>query len=148
MWDVLPIMQSLLNNEKDYVIFFFFFRLFSSIRGSHSVLSFSKAFCFQCPSFSHQLPPYLLSVHLEIFSSASLSPGNSISITLLLTYSWSLLMTRQYHLSLLSLIFIPNRSTLTIPLMKSFIIFSFLVIPWQTSTFASMQFPSLPLVSL
>ena len=42
-----------------------------------------------------------------------LFPSNSISIIFLPTYSWSLLMTYPYHLSLPSLIFIPNRSTLT-----------------------------------
>ena len=55
-----------------------------------------------------------------------LFPGNSISVTHLLTYYWSLLMTCPYHLSLLSLIFIPNCSTLTVPLMYSFLILSFL----------------------
>ena len=39
-----------------------------------------------------------------------LFPGNSISIIFLPTYSWSLLMTCPYHLSLPSLIFIPNCS--------------------------------------
>ena len=58
-----------------------------------------------------------------------LFPGNSISIILLPTYSWSLLMTCPYHLSLPSLIFIPNRSTLTVPLICSFLILSFLVTP-------------------
>ena len=58
-----------------------------------------------------------------------LFPGDSISITLLPTYSWSLLMTCPYHLSLLSLIFILNCSTLTVPLMYSFLILSFLVTP-------------------
>ena len=38
-------------------------------------------------------------------------------------------MTCPYHLSLPSVIFIPNRSTLTVPLMYSFLILSFLVIP-------------------
>ena len=38
-------------------------------------------------------------------------------------------MTCPYHLSLPSLIFIPNRSTLTVPLMHSFLILSFLVTP-------------------
>ena len=38
-------------------------------------------------------------------------------------------MTCLYHLSLSSLIFIPNRSTLTVPLMHSFLILSFLVTP-------------------
>ena len=55
--------------------------------------------------------------------------GNSISIIFLLTYSWSLFMTYPYHLSLSSLIFIPSHSTLTVLLMYSFLILSFLVTP-------------------
>ena len=47
---------------------------------------------------------------------------NTISITLLPTYSRSLLMTCPYHLSLPFFIFIPNRSTLTVPLMYSFVL--------------------------
>ena len=58
-----------------------------------------------------------------------LFPGNSISIIFLPTYSWSLLMTCPYHLSLPSLIFIPNCSTLAVLLMWSFLIMSFLVTP-------------------
>ena len=58
-----------------------------------------------------------------------LFPGNSISIIFLPTYSWSLLMTCPYHLNLPSFIFIPNRSTLTVLLMCSFLILSFLVTP-------------------
>ena len=46
-----------------------------------------------------------------------LFPGNFISITLILPYFWSLFMACPYHLSLFSLIFIPNRSTLAVPLM-------------------------------
>ena len=55
--------------------------------------------------------------------------GKSISIIFLSTYFWSLLMTCPYHLSLSSFIFIPNRSTLTVLLMYSFLILSFLVTP-------------------
>ena len=58
-----------------------------------------------------------------------LFPGNSIFITLFPTYFWSLLMTCPYHLSLPSIIFIPNRFTLTVPLMYSFLILFFLVTP-------------------
>ena len=57
-----------------------------------------------------------------------LFPGNSISIIFLPTYSWSLLMTCPYHLSLPSLIFIPNCSTLTVLLMCSFLILSLLCV--------------------
>ena len=53
--------------------------------------------------------------------------GNSISIIFLRTYSWSLLITCPYYLSLPSLIFISNRSTLNVPLMYSFLILFFLV---------------------
>ena len=55
--------------------------------------------------------------------------SNFISIILLPIYSWSLFMICPYHLSLSSLIFIPNRSTLTVPLMYSFLILSFFVTP-------------------
>ena len=54
------------------IIFFFSFRPFLLVRGGHSVLSFSTSFCLQCPSPSHQLPPYLLLPHLKIFSLVSL----------------------------------------------------------------------------
>ena len=58
-----------------------------------------------------------------------LFPSNSVSIIFLPTYSWSLLMTCPYQLSLPSLIFIPSRSTLTVLLIYSFLILSFLVTP-------------------
>ena len=58
-----------------------------------------------------------------------LFPRNSISIVFLPTYSWSLLMTCPYHLSIPFLIFIPNCSTLAVPLMCSFLILSSLVTP-------------------
>ena len=59
-----------------------------------------------------------------------LFPGNSKSIIIFFpTLSWSLLMKYPYHLSLPSLIFIPNRSTLTVLLMYSFLILFFLVTP-------------------
>ena len=82
---------------------------------------------------------FLMSIFLHIFRHYSrnllfgfplfLFSGISVYITLLPTYSWSLLMTCPYHLSLTSLIFISNRSTLTVRLMYSFLILSFLVTP-------------------
>ena len=113
-------------------IFFFSFRPFPLVRGGHSISSFSTSFCLQCPSPSHQHPSYLLLPYLKIFFFGFpllLFPGNSISIIFLPTYSWSLFMTCPYHLSLPSLIFIPNRSTLTVLLMCLFLILSFLVTP-------------------
>ena len=65
----------------------------------------------------------LFGLPLFLFSS------NSISITVLPTYSWSLLVTCPYHLSLPSLILIPNCFILTAPLKYSFLILSFLVVP-------------------
>ena len=53
-----------------------------------------------------------------------LFPSNSISIIFLPAYSWSLLMTSPYHLSLPFLIFIPNRSTLTVLLTPVCCLFS------------------------
>ena len=115
--------------------YIFSFRSFPSIRGSHSVLFASKPSCLQRLSPSHQLPVYLLLLDLKIFKNflfglpLFLFPGNSISIIFLPTNSLSLLVTCPYHLSLPSLIFIPNRSTLTVLLMYSFLILSFLVTP-------------------
>ena len=59
-----------------------------------------------------------------------LFPENSISIIFLPTYSCFLRITCPYHLILSSLIFIPNcSSTLTVLLMYSFLILTFLVTP-------------------
>ena len=82
-------------------------------------------------SFAPAFPisSFIKSKNLLFGLSLFLFPGNSISIIFLSTYSWSLLMTCPYQLSLPSLIFIPNRSTLTVLLMYSFLILSFLVIP-------------------
>ena len=52
-----------------------------------------------------------------------LFPCNSISIIFISTYSWSLLMTCPYHLSLPSLIFIPKRSFTPSPLSLSHFFF-------------------------
>ena len=78
-------------------------------------MSFSLALTCPLSSFT---PSKNLLFGLPLF----LFPGNSISIILLPTCSWSFLMTCPYHLNLPSLIFIPNRSTLTVPLMYSFLI--------------------------
>ena len=52
--------------------FFFFFQPFPSVRGGHSISSFSTSFCLQHPSPSHQLPAYLPLLHLKLFSLVSL----------------------------------------------------------------------------
>ena len=75
------------------------------------------------------ISPFSTSKNLLLGLPLLVLPGNSIFIIFLATYSCSLLMTCPYHLSLPSLIFIPSRSTLTVPLMYSFLILSFLVIP-------------------
>ena len=96
--------------------FFFSFQLFPSIRGGHSISSSSKPLCstsvFFAPTSS--ISSFTTSTNLLFGLVLLLFPGNSISIIFLPTYSWSLLMTCPYHLSLPSLIFIPNRSTLTV----------------------------------
>ena len=79
-------------------------------------------------------PTYLISsfttsINLLFGLPLFLFPSNSSAITLLPTYSWSLLMTCPYHLSLPFLLFIPNCSTLTVPLMYLFLILSFLITP-------------------
>ena len=91
----------------------------------HTVLfsmSFSLAPTFPISSFTTSRN-LLFGLPLFLFS------GNSIFITLLPTYSWFLFMICPHHLSLPFLIFIPNRSTLTVLLVCSFLILSFLVTP-------------------
>ena len=87
------------------------FPMFFSLAPTYPLSSFttSKNFLFGLPLF--------------------LFPGSSISITLLSTYSWSLLMTCPYQLTLPPLIFIFNRPTLTVTLMYSFLILSFFANP-------------------
>ena len=75
---------------------------------SSTSVSFAPTFPISSFTTSKNL---LFSLPLLLYS------GNSISIIFLPTYSWSLLMTCPYHLSLPSLIFIPNHSTLTVLLM-------------------------------
>ena len=91
----------------------------------HSVL-FSMSFSLK-PSFP--ISSFTTSRNLRFSLTFFLFPSNSISITLLHTYFWSLFMTCPYHLSLPSLIFIANHSTLTVLLMCSFLILFFLVTP-------------------
>ena len=69
--------------------------------------------------------PHILLYHIQKSSpwSLHLLPSNSISNIFLPTYSWSLLMTCSYHLSLSSLIFIPN-------LIPNFLIIRICII-WQ-----------------
>ena len=85
-------------------------------------MSFSLAITSPISSFTTSRN-LLFGLPLFLFS------GNSISITLFPKYSWSLLMTCPYHFSLPSLSFIPNCSTLTLPLMYSFLILAFLITP-------------------
>ena len=80
-------------------------------------MSFSLTPTFPISSFTTS-KNLLFSLPLFLF------PSNSISITLLCMYSWSLFMTCPYHLSLPFLIFIPNDSTLTVPIMYLFLILS------------------------
>ena len=89
----------------------FLFSMSCSLATTSSISSFTKA-----KNLLFGLPLFLF-------------PGNYISNTLLPIYSCSLLMTCLYHFSLFSLIFIHNCSTLTVPLMYSFLILSFLATP-------------------
>ena len=62
----------LTTGEQSRLFFFFSFRPFPSVRGGHSISSSSKPLCLQHPPPLHQLPPYLLLLHLQIFSLVSL----------------------------------------------------------------------------
>ena len=68
--------------RKISFFFFFSFRAFPLARGGHSVSSFSTSFCLQHSSPSHQLPPYLLSLDLKIFSLVSLPKRKFFSVFL------------------------------------------------------------------
>ena len=71
----------------------------------------------------------MLSNHLRFGHSLLLFPGTSIAITLLPTYSSSLLKTCPYHFNLLSCTFFDITPTFVAPLMLSFLILSSLVTP-------------------
>ena len=87
----------------------------------------------QCPLFN--VLPYINFPHifLHYIRKSSLWPPFFFLATPFpspfFLHTPGLLMTYPYHLSLLSLIFIPNHSTLTILMMYSFLILSFLVPP-------------------
>ena len=106
------------------ILFFFFsFRPFPLIRGSHSISSFSKP-CVGLLAPTSLILSFTKFKNLLLGLSLYLLFGNSIFIIFLPTYCLSLLMTCPYHLSLSSFIFILNRSILTVRLMYSFLILS------------------------
>ena len=69
----------------------------------------------------------MLSIHLLFGLPLLLFPGTSIAITLLPTYSSSLLSTCPYHFNLLSCTFLDISPTFVVPLILSFLILSSLV---------------------
>ena len=71
----------------------------------------------------------VLSNHLRFGLRLLLFPGTSIAMTLLPTYSYSLLNTCQYHINLLSCTFLAISPTFVVPLILSFLILSSLVTP-------------------
>ena len=71
----------------------------------------------------------MLSNHLRFGLPLLLFPGTSIAITLLPTYSSSLLNTCPYHFNLLSCTFLDISPTFVVPLILSFLILSSLVTP-------------------
>ena len=121
----------LLFHYRMHVSFFFSFRPFPSQVWSQRIIILHIFLSSISVSFAPTSSIYFFttSKNLLFVLPLFLFPGNSISIIFLPTYSWSLLMTCPYYLSLPSLIFIPNRSTLTVLLMCSFLILSFLVTP-------------------
>ena len=112
---------------------FFSFLPFPLVRGGHSVSSFSTSFCLQCPSPLHQLSPYLLLPHLKIFSLVSLFSSFPVTPFPSFFFLQYILLVSPHDMFIppqpASLLFIPNRSTLTVFLMCSFLILSFLVTP-------------------
>ena len=71
----------------------------------------------------------MLSNHLRFGLPLLLFPGTSILITLLPTYSFSLLNTCPYHFNLLSCTFLDISHTFVVRLILSFLILSSLVTP-------------------
>ena len=71
----------------------------------------------------------MISNHLRFGLPLLLFPGTSIHITLLPTYSYSLLKTCPYHFNLLSCTFLDISPTFVVPLIMSFLILSSLVTP-------------------
>ena len=71
----------------------------------------------------------MLSNHLRFGLPLLLFPGTSVAITLLPTYSSSLLNTCPYHFNLLSCTFLDIYPTFVVPLILSFLILSSLVTP-------------------
>ena len=71
----------------------------------------------------------MLSNHLRFGLPLLLFPGTSIAITLLPTYSSSLLNTCPYHFNILACTFLDISPTFVVPLILSFLILSSLVTP-------------------
>ena len=90
----------------------------------------------------------MLSNYLRFGLPPLLFPGTSITITLLTTYSSSLLNTCPYHFNLLYCTFLEMSATFVVPLILSFLILSSLVTPFihlnilisATSNFSSCAF--------
>ena len=93
----------------------------------------------------------MLANHLHFGLPLLLFPGTSIAITLLPTYSSSLLSTCPYHFNLLSYTFLDISPTFVVPVILSFLILSSLVTPLihlnilisATSNFFFLHCPSL-----
>ena len=79
-------------------------------------------------SFSDKSFP-MVSIHLRVGLPLLLFPGTSIAITLLPTYSSSLLSTCPYHFNLLSCTFLYISPIFVVTLILSFLILSSLVTP-------------------
>ena len=109
----------------------FFFRIFSHFYvGSMCLvrrLHLSQC-CASSPDNSISDKSFLmLSNHLRFGPPLLLFPGTSIPVTLVPTYSSSLLNTCQYHFNLLSCTFLDISPTFVVPLLLSFLILSSLV---------------------
>ena len=119
-----------MNQQNNDTLLLLLLSAFPFNQGWPQLIIFLQTVLFStCVSFAPTFPisSFTTSKNLLFGLPLFLFPGNSISIIFLPTYSWSLLMTSSYYLSLPSLIFIPNRFTLTVLLMYSFPILTFLV---------------------
>ena len=96
-----------------------------------------------CPDSSLSDKAFLmLSSHLRFGLPLLLFPGTSITITLLPTYSSSLLSTCPYHFNLLSCTFMDISLTFAVPLILAFLILSSFNTSYTTRHFIFVEDPA------
>ena len=101
------------------------FHFLPSFSVTHEPFTFTTSMILEYPLSDKSF--LMLSNHLRFGLPLLLFPGTSIAITILPTYSSSLLKTYPYHFNLLSCTFLDISPTFAFPLILSFLILSSLV---------------------